>query len=608
MERRSGQTVENEQEQSRILTGERISPGIAVGPAALVREKPLSVPESRHSLLPPEEERARFNEAVARSIAQLKKLQKRIARLPEESQVEIGPLLDVYQRMLGPSRLQKGVFSRIENGLSAEAAVHETTEELAGLMLAAQAENGQSVEDMAAAERRAGEFREVARRVLRNLTRDAFLSLGHVPTGSILVADTLAPADAALIDPARVAAVVTDDGGTTGHTAIMLRALGIPTVLAVEGLFDQLEDGVTLVVDGYNGTVQIDPSPRVIRQTRRRVAAYARERLELGRLRRLASRMASGEKIALLANLELPAELPLIAQSGASGIGLLRTEFLFINAEALPDENEQYEIYATIVAAMGGESTTIRVLDWGGEKQGEALLRAGIGGRGGPTNPALGLRGIRLLLEHAGLLETQFAAILRAAAKGSVRVLLPMVTCASEIIAAREIYERVARRLKRKGIEIGDSLPPLGIMIETPAAALTAGSLAQHADFFAIGTNDLTMYTLAADRASAEVVDLYDPLHPAVIRMIGEICAAALLERCPVSICGEMAGDPRITPLLIGLGCRSFSMSAAMVPRVKQVVRNASYEACRQLARNALATATAGDVSKLLSAFEKQGA
>ncbi|GBR03082.1 phosphoenolpyruvate--protein phosphotransferase [Acetobacter oeni] len=589
-----------------LFEGEPVGTGFAIGPAFIAGEAPAPEPGARLSALPPEQERTRFNEAVGRSITQLTKLRGRLALLPEESQVEIGPLLDVYQRMLGPSRLQRGVMARIDEGLTAEASVHDETEALAGTMLSSPGGEALAGEEAAAAERRAGEFREIGRRLIRNLTRTPFLALGHFPDGAVLVAETLRPADAALIDPSRVGAVVLESGGTTGHTAIMLRALGIPSVLAVQGVLTDLANGTTLVVNGDTGEVIRNPEPKTLRQAQRHVAAYARERQQLGRLKRLSSRMASGEKIQLQANLELPAELPLIAQSGAAGIGLLRTEFLFINAEKLPDEAAQYEIYASVVAAMGSDPTTIRVLDWGGEKQSEALNRAGFSGDGEDNeNPALGLRGIRLLLRYPALLETQFAAILRAAAKGPVQILLPMVTLASEIETAREIYERVARRLKRKGVGIGDPLPPLGAMIETPGAALTAEALARYVDFLAIGTNDLTMYTLATDRASAETASLYDPLHPAVLMMISGVVTAALHERKPVSLCGEIAGDPRITPLLIGLGLRSLSMTASAVPRVKQVVRSSRYEDCHMLARRILAETDGTEIRRLLEEFRE---
>ena len=244
-----------------------------------------------------------------------------------------------------------------------------------------------------------------------------------------------------------------------------------------------------------------------------------------------------------------------------------------MNRETVPDEDTQTETYRTIVEAMGGDPVAIRVLDWGGEKDIEALSSAGIVPDVADANPALGLRGIRLLLRQPELLETQLAAILRAAVAGPVRVMLPMVTTVAEVRAAREIYERVARRLRRRGERLPEKLPPLGIMIETPGAALSADALALEADFFAIGTNDLTAYTLAVDRGETDVAELYDPLHPAVLRLVQFATEAALRMRMPVSVCGEMAANPRLTPLLLGLGLRSFSMNASAVPRVKQMVR-----------------------------------
>ncbi|NVN13334.1 phosphoenolpyruvate--protein phosphotransferase, partial [Nguyenibacter vanlangensis] len=315
------------------------------------------------------------------------------------------------------------------------------------------------------------------------------------------------------------------------------------------------------------------------------------------------ARLSSGEKLQLQANLELPAELPLIAQSGAAGIGLLRTEFLFMNAQAMPDVDAQAAIYSEIVTAMAGDVTTIRVVDWGGEKHSEALDRAGLRGEGESVNPALGMRGLRLLLRHPAVLESQFAAILKASSAGPVRVMLPMVTTVPELREARDIYHRVARRLRRKGVRLDDNLPPLGIMVETPAAALMGDALAQEAEFMAIGTNDLTMYTLAVDRASAEVASLYHPLHPAVLRLIQTVTEAALRQYRPISICGEIAGDPRAVPLLVGLGLRSFSMTASAVPRVKRAVRAVSFEDCRRLAHRVMEAPDVAEVTSLVDAF-----
>jgi phosphotransferase system enzyme I (PtsI) len=263
----------------------------------------------------------------------------------------------------------------------------------------------------------------------------------------------------------------------------------------------------------------------------------------------------------------------------------LRSEFLFMNRETLPDENEQTDTYRSVIEAMGGDPVTIRVLDWGGEKDIEALQSEGVVPEVTDENPALGLRGIRLLLRETALFETQLAAILRASAAGPTRVLLPMVTNVAEVRTAREIYERVARRLRRRGEKIAEKLPPLGIMIETPGAALSADALALEADFFAIGTNDLTMYTLAVDRGESDVAALYDPLHPAVLRLVQFAAEAALRMRMPVSVCGEMAANPKLLPLLLGMGLRSFSMNAAAVPRVKQAVRAANLDDCVRFAR-----------------------
>jgi phosphotransferase system enzyme I (PtsI) len=412
--------------------------------------------------------------------------------------------------------------------------------------------------------------------------------MGDLPRGAILIADRLRPSDVALIDPTRIAGVATDEGGAADHTSIMLSALGIPAVIATHGLSEAARDGHFVVIDGNAGTATLDPSRTTRAEARRGVALHASERQKLARLRRLPARLASGEPVELQSNLELPAELPLVVQSGATGIGLLRSEFLFIATDELPEEAAQATAYASIVKAMAGDVTTIRLLDWGGEKESAAMRRAGVGPRERETNPALGLRGLRLLLAHPELLETQFAAILASSLKGPIRVMLPMVTNIGEFRDAREAYERVGRRLRRRGTKLPVKLPPLGAMIETPGAALMADAFALEADFLSIGTNDLTMYALAVDRASSEVGSLYDPVHPAVLRLIAETTEAALRLRKPVSICGEIAGNPRLAPLLLGLGLRSFSMNASALPRVKQAIRAVSLDDCVRLARRVL--------------------
>ena len=561
-----------------------VSPGIAIGPVFGAHEAPATVARQKILAADAPAETARLDAAIAQSRKQLLKLKARLGNLPEESQAEIAPLLDAYLQMVGPSRLVRGARRRIgETLVSAETAVMDETDSIVSAIMALPADD-----DAAGRKRRAEEVREVGRRLVRNLTHAPFRSFNGLPPGAVLACESLRPADAALLDPSRLAGVATDEGGSDGHTAIMLRALGVPAVLGVVGLGQAAKPGETVVIDGVAGTVVINPTEETLAAARRAVTAFARAQQKLALLRRLPAVTTDRESIELQANLEIPAELPLIAQAGAAGIGLLRSEFLFMNRETLPNEAEQTETYRSVIEAMGGDPVTIRVLDWGGEKDIEALQSEGVVPEVTDENPALGLRGIRLLLRETELFETQLAAILRASNAGPTRVLLPMVTNVSEVRTAREIYERVGRRLRRRGEKLPDRLPPLGIMIETPGAALSADALALEADFFAIGTNDLTMYTLAVDRGESDVAALYDPLHPGVLRLVQFATEAALRMRMPVSVCGEMAANPKLIPLLLGLGLRSFSMNAAAVPRVKQAVRAASIADCVRFARKVM--------------------
>ena len=457
--------------------------------------------------------------------------------------------------------------------------------------------------DGAGPQRQADEVREIGRRLVRNLTRAPFRSFADCAPGSILIAEGLRPSDAALIDPTRIAGVATEEGGTDGHTSILLRALGVPSVLGAPGLMTDLRAGDMMVLDGSAGTILINPAPASLAAARRAVASFARDRQRLSRLRRLPAVTLDGEAVDLQANLELPIELPMIAQAGAAGIGLLRSEFLFMNRDTVPNEDEQAESYRNVVETMQGDPVTIRVLDWGGEKEIEALTAAGLVPDMVDANPALGLRGIRLLLRQPALLEVQLTAILRAGMHGPVRVMLPMVTNVAEVRAARAIYQRVAQRLRDSGLKLPETLPPLGIMVETPGAALSADALASEAEFFAIGTNDLCMYALAVDRGETDVADLYDPLHPAMLRLIQFTVEAAGRQRIPVSVCGEMAANPAMTPLLLGLGLRCFSTNASALLRVKQAVRGTTIDDCQRLTWQVMKQSDPGRTRELVAQF-----
>lgn len=582
----------------RRLFGIPACAGVAIGPVFRTTEPAAQVTRHRIHAADIQSEIARLEAAILQSRKQLFKLRSRLGVLPEESQGEIAPLLDAYIQMLGPTRLVRGVKTRIHDRLvSAETAVMEEANVIAAALAAI------PTEGTSGSQRQADEVREIGRRLVRNLTRAPFRSFAGAPQGSILIAESLRPADAALIDPARIAGVATEEGGTDGHTAILLRALGIPSVLGAPGLMTGMRPGTTAIVDGIAGSVILSPAPSSISGARRAVVTFARDRQRLGRLRRLESVTLDGEAVSLQANLELPIELPMVAQSGASGIGLLRSEFLFMNRDTVPSEDEQAETYRSIIETMAGDSVTIRVLDWGGEKEIEALVTAGVVPELVDANPALGLRGIRLLLRQPELFETQLAAILRAAHAGPVRVLLPMVTNVAEVRAAKVIYLRVADRLRQRGVPLPAALPPVGIMVETPGAALCADVLAAEAQFFAIGTNDLCMYTLAVDRGEMEVAELYDPLHPAILRSIQTTIEGAASHRIPVSVCGEMAANPDFTPLLLGLGLRSFSTNASAVPRVKQAVRSTTIDDCQRLTWQVLKQSDSARTRELLATF-----
>ncbi len=571
--------------------GYGVAAGIAIGTVHEAAEPALAVSRRKIALDEAEAELARLDEAIAISRKQLVKLKARLAALPEQSQTEISPLIDLYLQMLGGSRLMRGIRARIAEALACpEAAVHEETEAQAAAILALTGPDRQG------RIRRAEEVREIGRRLIRNLTRQPFRSFAKLKPGSILAAESLRPADAALIQPGHLAGIFTQEGGPDGHTAVMLRALGLPVVLGAPGVLAALHPNTQAILDGDAGEIILNPRPETLAAIRARASRAAQDQRLLARLRHLPAATKDDVAIELCANLELPFELPIIGRSGAQGIGLLRSEFIFMNRPTLPDEAVQAALYREIVEAMRGAPVTIRVLDWGSDKEVEAMS-AYVPSRDEP-NPALGLRGIRLLLRHPVLLEVQFAAIFRAAVAGPVRVMLPMVGTAGELIAARDIYDRIWRRLKRRHVALPPQPPPLGIMVETPAAALAAPQMVRLAEFLAIGTNDLTMYTMAADRGLADSHMLYDPLEPAVLRLIQMTASAGAAAGVPVSLCGELASREQAAALLIGLGIRQLSMQASAIPRVKRAIREVSLPHCNKLAAAALnamdATAVAG--------------
>ena len=575
----------------RRLKGLGVSPGIAIGPAHIAEGGDLPVRESHLPETEIDAERSRFAEAVAVSLRQLRKLKAKASGLPESAAEEIGYLLDAHLAMLSNSRLVRGVDQRIaRTRINAERAVEIEIDEIA--------ESFASMRDAYLAAR-IEDIRVVGKRLIRNLIKKPYVTYSRLGEGAVILADELSPADTALMDPQHVAGFATEEGGVESHTAIVARALGLPAVLAVPGLLEHAAADDRVVIDGTEGIVIIGPCPQTIVEYEARRVAFAREWRHLARLRKLPAVTRDGVEIALEANLELPVELPQALANGAMGLGLVRSEFLYMNRDDLPSEDEQYAIFSALVRGMEGRPVTVRTFDLGGEKIARPLSEH----IAEPANPALGLRAIRLSLRHPRLLDPQLAAMLRAAGDGPLRIMLPMISNADEIRQVREALERVARRLKRRGVRLPQTLPPLGVMIEVPGEALAADALAAEADFFAIGTNDLIQYTLAIDRGDEQVAHLYNPLHPAVLRLIQFTIEAASRRGMPISICGEMAGEPRFAALLLGLGLRNLSMAPRNIPRVKQRIRGLDMVAATGRARAIMDQSDSACIAALLDDF-----
>jgi phosphotransferase system enzyme I (PtsI) len=581
-----------EKRAERTLDGLGVSPGIAIGAAHITEQGEVPIPEYEVAPEHVAGELVRFEEAVAVSIKQLRKLKTKAAALPDAAAEEMGLILDAHLAMLSGSRLVRGVARRIEaERINAERAIQGEIDAI-----------GESFAGMRDAylAARFDDVRVVGARLLRNVTKTPYEAFKMLPEGTIVLAEELTPADTALLDPRRIAGFATVLGGAESHTAIMARALGLPAVVGVAELLGGAPPRGTIIVDGSAGRVVIDPTPATIARFRALQEAFQNERRAYAKLRKLPAVTRDAVEIALQANLELPQELAQAVNAGAQGLGLVRTEFLYMNRDDLPSEDEQYEAYRTLVLGMDGKPVTVRTLDIGGDKlAGPLAEQLGLEA----ANPALGLRAIRLSLKDRKLLETQLAAMLRAACHGPIRILLPLISTVSELRRVREALAATARRLKRRGVRIPEKLPPLGAMIEVPGAALAADALAGEADFFAIGTNDLIQYTLAIDRGDEQVAHLFNPLHPAVLRLVQFTAEAALRARIPVCVCGEMAGDPRYTALLLGLGIRDLSMAPANLGRVKQRIRSLDMVAATRRARAIMDQWDDGRIAALLDDF-----
>ena len=541
-----------------------VSPGIAIGPAYVLRRERIVIPEHRIGDEQADGEVERLRMAFAQTRAKLDDIKRGM-----QGTGLVGTIFDAqYLFLEDPTLLQHAEANIREQGLNAEWALQRELRRLEELF--------ESLPDPYLRER-ASDIGFIVRRVLQALMGREPEGLRNAPSGVIVVAEDLSPGEVAQVTRESVAGFVTETGSRTSHVTIMARSLEIPAVVAVGAeLVRELADGVTLILDGRTGRVIVDPDPTTIAEYQKQLADLKALSRELFRYVDLPAETKDGVAMSLLANVDQLEEARDALRYGAEGIGLYRTEFLFLNRHDLPGEDEQCGAYARILAAVSPYTATIRTLDLGGEKVPTGLELSE------EANPALGLRGIRMSHHRPDVFRTQLRALLRASTQGKLKILLPMVSSLAEVEAARAALDAAKRELTREGVAF-DRDVPLGVMIETPAAAMIVDLIAPYADFLSIGTNDLVQYTLAVDRSNEQVAYLYEPLHPAHLRMIQRIGQAARRSGIVVGMCGEMAGDPLHVWILLALGIRELSMAPFAIPLLKRIVRDSTAAEAREL-------------------------
>ena len=563
------------------LVGIGVSPGISIGEVSLVDPRPLVDEESISAEEVPAE-LERFQRAVQRACGQLRAIKQKVSR--QQHLREHLYILDTHLLILEDDMLVKGTEDQIRNRMNAEGALSHVLEELRGLF--------DSIEDEYLRDRRS-DVDAVGERLLRILSGAGDRTIGNIGRQSLVVAHDLSPAETMQMDESLVLGFLTDKGGRTSHTAILARSLNIPAVVGLESITALVEDRMPVIIDGSTGIVILRPSEKTFREYLKRKQSYEYLEQELEDYRDLESKTTDGVHIALRANLEFSSEFAAARRHAAEGVGLYRTEFLYLGREHPPDEEEQYAAYCQVLKDLPEQPVTIRTLDIGGDKFVPELNLED------EDNPVMGLRAIRFSLREEALFRTQLRAILRASDCGRVRLMFPMISGVAEIRACKRILREEQERLAEQGIPFDLDLP-VGIMVETPAAVMIAPLLAAEVDFFSIGTNDLIQYTLAVDRGNEYVAYLYEPLHPAVLRALKATCDAANEAGIAVCICGEMAGEPLYAMVLAGLGLHEFSMNAACVPRVKRVLRQISTVDGQALVERLLTLTTSKDVSQTI--------
>ena len=565
------------------------SDGIAIGQALLFERESLHVPHYSISAKEVEKEKRRLQQALKETSKQISQI------LKNASEEGKGLFVDIFQTHLLIVE-DKTLISKIESCIEQD---RVNAEYALAHVMAEISERFKNFKD-ALLRDRISDFQDINKRILHNLLgydRPNFHEL--VEEEVIIVAHDLSPSDTAQMRKEKIVGFATDIGGPTSHTAIMARSLEIPAVVGLQEITSHVKDGDRLLVDGIEGVVLLNPSPSELKKYQGKIAEMKLRLADLAHLRDLKAETLDGFEVNLAANIELPEEAEAALRYGAEGIGLFRTEFLFLNEETLPDEDQQYEAYRSVAQAMAPNQVVIRTLDVGGDKF--------ISSPAFPSDMGdnLGCRAIRFSLSQPDIFRDQLKAVLRASVFGNIKIMYPMITSLEEISQANKILEECKDDLRNNNVDFNDDIE-VGVMIEVPSAALMADYLARKVEFFSIGTNDLIQYTLAVERTNQQMTYLYDPLHPAILRLIHHTVQSAHNVGIPVGLCGEMAGEPSIIPLLLGLGLDSLSMSPISIPMAKKIVRELELQPLRSWVRGLLNLPTGKEVSKHLKKYEKK--
>ena len=568
-----------------MITGIPASPGIVFGKALVLKEEKIVLDTQKISEDQVEAEVARFYAGREAAVEQLNSIHQRALKSLGEEKAAI---FEGHLMILEDEELEEEIIDYLRsNKVNASVAASKIIDQ--------QVEMLSEIDDEYLKER-AGDIRDIGNRLIKNILGMHIVDLGDITEESILVAYDLTPSETAQLNLEKVLGFITDIGGRTSHTSIMARSLELPAIVGTNNVTAQVNTGDYLILDAVNNCVYVNPSQAEIDELKKLEAKLTEEKAELAKLKDLPAVTLDGHKVDVVANIGTIRDCEGAHRNGAEGVGLYRTEFLFMDRDQLPSEEEQFIAYKEVVEAMEGRLVVLRTMDIGGDKELPYLNLPK------EMNPFLGWRAVRIALDRREILHAQLRAVLRASAFGKLAVMFPMIISVEEIRELKSVLETLKAELRAEGKAFDENIQ-VGVMVETPSAAVNAKFLAKEVDFFSIGTNDLTQYTLAVDRGNELISHLYNPMSPSVLGLIKQVIDASHAEGKWTGMCGELAGDERATLLLLGMGSDEFSMSAISVPRIKKLIRHVNYQEVKALADEALQKPTAAEIEQLIQAF-----